>query len=628
MTAALWAFALAQFLFFSLVGWVVGDWLVRAVVARGGGERNDHSDVAFDWPERALLAFIGFVLFAVTCMVANIVLGGVVFGVPGVVPVAGAALVALRWRRLDKLGAIPWRALAFFVVPLVAVWMLPVLLSGTAARTGDIPWHLGWTEQLLSGLPVPVGPAPAEVAANAYPWGFHAILATLVRLVPGSDVMSALVTLQFVLILAVPLGAACLARRVVRSAGWGAAAATGFIGGVGWLLWRFPAFVSSPSEASHGADLVAASPNTVYELFPPPLPREVGLVLLAGAAVALGIGVERRYRRVPALAGVILGCAGLVSVPALVAGVVWTLAAALVAKRGSSLPLLARVLLPAAFVFSFWAGPVVRHLILDGAFVNVSPTLGREWPLWTSLAAWGVLGPLAALGVLAGRGRPGWKLMAPFSVATAILLGLAVARGEFEWALAGNATVLHQGRIWPIAHLLAGAFGGIGLWWLWNRMQGAGRAIKAVSFAALTLAGAASPALASVSLTEAIVDQKDGYPYRSEDLDEGSFVRRVAERLDPEDTLLVEGPPRVRDSLAFHIFSFSGVRLAEYDDPRLDRNDLRIRYSDLAREWDRTTSSAGYEPDYVIAAEGAEAPGEEVDTGDYGGRTWILFTGQ
>ncbi|HYN37380.1 MAG TPA: hypothetical protein VEV82_10455, partial [Actinomycetota bacterium] len=444
-------------------------------------------------------------------------------------------------------------------------------------------------------------------------------------LVPGSDVMSALLTLQFVLILGIPLGAACLARRVLPAAGWGAAVATGFIGGVGWLLWRFPAFVSSPSEATHGADLVAASPNAVYELFPPPLPREVGLVLLAGAAVALSIGIETRYRKALALAGVIIGCIGLVSVPALVAGVVWTLAAALIAERGSRLRLLAHVLLPAAVVFSFWAGPVVRHLILDGSFVNVSPSLGREWPLWTSLAAWGALGPLAALGVLAARGGRAWKVMAAFSAATVVLLGLAVARGEFDWSLAGNATVLHQGRIWPIAHLLAGAFGGIGLWWLSNRMRNTGRVIKAVSFAALTFVGVASPALGSVSLTEAIVNQEESYPYRSENLDEGSFVRRAAERLDPKDTLLVEGPPRVGDSLAFHIFSFSGVQLAEYDDPRLDRNDLRIRYSDLAREWDRITSSLGYEPDYVIAPEGAEAPGEILDRGDYAGRTWIFF---
>jgi hypothetical protein len=285
-------------------------------------------------------------------------------------------------------------------------------------------------------------------------------------------------------------------------------------------------------------------------------------------------------------------------------------------------------LVPAILVVLLWAGPVVRHLIVDGAFVNVSPRLGRAWPLWTSLGSWGLLGPLAALGVLAVRGRPGWKLMAAFAAATAALLGLAVARGEFAWSLAGNATVLHQGRIWPIAHLLAGAFGGIGLWWLWNRMRGAGRAVRALSFAALTVVGAASPALASLSLTRAMVDREEAYPYRSEDLDDGSFVRRVAERLGPEDTLLVEGPPGVRDSLAFHIFSFSGVRLAEFDDRRLERNDLRIRYGDLAREWDRTTSGTGYEPDYVIAPMQEEVTGETIKSGEFQGRTWILFARQ
>ena len=623
MTTSLWFFSLAQFLLLVIVGWVMGDWLIRIVAARRNGPDDpDGGGLEIDWPERALMSVLGFVIFAVGCMVLNIALGGVVLGVPGVVLLLGTALVIFRWKNLRWPASIPWKSVALLAVPLVLLWMLPVFVSGTAARTGDIPWHLGWTNQLLEGQPMPQGPAPTEVAANAYPWGFHALLATLVRIVPGSDVLSGLIALQLMMVLAVPLGAACLARRVVDAAGWAAAAATGFVGGFGWILLRSPAFATSPAEAMHGADLVAASPNSVYELLPPPLPREFGLVLLALAGVGLSIGYERGRRGPLVLAGVALGAAGLISVPALVAGLVWTLAMVLVSERGRRARLAAQVLVPAAAIFALWAGPVVRHLILHGGFVNVSPTLGREWPLWTSLGAWGLLGPLAALGVLVARRQPQWRTMAAFGVATAGLLMLAVARGEFDWELAGNATVLHQGRIWPVAHLLGGAFAGVALWRLVDRMRA--RSWRAAVCVPLLVAGAASPALASASLSETMREAGDGFPFSTPDLAEKSFVRRTADYLGPDDTLRVEGPPEHAQRLAFHVFSFSGVRLTEFDDPRLEENDLRIRYEDLAQEWNRTIESGGYEADYVIYPKGDDFEGGVVAVGSFDGLSWVL----
>ena len=65
------------------------------------------------------------------------------------------------------------------------------------------PWHLGWTEQLLGGDPFPTGPAP-EFGRNAYPWGLHATMATMVRLAPGTDPLVAFETLHLVLIAAHP----------------------------------------------------------------------------------------------------------------------------------------------------------------------------------------------------------------------------------------------------------------------------------------------------------------------------------------------------------------------------------------------------------------------------------------
>ena len=635
MTLALALASLLQTVLFGLVGWVVGHRLLAWL--RRGSDHED--DLQPEWPEAALVGGAGFVVAAVVLMVLNIVLGGLVFGVPGVVP-ALALAVLVRWRRdLAGLRRLPWPRVSLFIVAATLVWSGPALLAGTAARTGDTPWHLGWTEQLLAGEPVPEGPAPAEVADNAYPWGFHAVLATLVRLVPGSDVMSALMALQVVLMAYIPLAAACLARRLRPAAGWAAAGATAFVGGFGWLLANGPAFVTSPPRARFGADLVVASPNAVYGLFPPPLPRELGLVLLAAAGVLLALalstepggrrhenGDDGRRRRTLVASGVLLGCAGLVSVPALVAGVAWVVAAIVLVPAGPRLAALLRVLLPAGLVFALWAGPVLRGMIVNGGLVNVSPSLGREWPPWTALGSWGVLVPLVVLGALAARRVPPARVVGAFGLATVALLGLALARGAFEWALAGNATVLHQGRIWPVAHLLAGAVAGVGLWSLGRGGAGWRAHGGRVAAVALLLLGGVSPVLASRALSETMIDHKGGYPYRRADLDEGSFVRLVAERLDPDDTVVVRGDGPAANALAFHLFSFSGVRLGEYDDPRLESNDLRIRYGDLAEAWNERAARDGFPADYVVELlpEGSSATSVETPalSGDFAGETW------
>lgn len=622
MSPALAAASLAQCALLVLVGWAAGDWLLASTHARN---QNDEDRPELGWPERALIGAAGFVALSVGLMVLHIVLGGLVFGVTGVVPAVAVALVAIRRRRLARLGSLPWRRLAVFIVLATLVWSLPTLLSGTAARSGDIPWHLGWTEQLLAGEPVPEGPAPEEVAQNAYPWGFHAVLATLVRLVPGSDVLSALVALQLILMAAIPLSAACLARRIDARAGWAAAAVTAFVGGFGWLLAREPAFATSPADARYGADLVVASPNAVYGLFPPPLPRELGLLMLAAAAVLLAVALTRASNRGLVLSGLFLGCAGLVSVPAMVAGVAWTVAAVLLAGTGSRPTVLARALLPAVIVFGLWAGPVVRAMLVNGGLVNVTPTLGQEWPLWTALGSWGLLLPLVVVGALAARRFPGAAAVGSFGLATIVLLGLALARGMFDWPLAGNATVLHQGRMWPIAHLLAGAVGGVGLWHVarrvgtWRRLGG-----RALAGALLVL-GAVSPALASVSLSRTMIAHEGGYSYRSSDLDEGSFMRQAAQHLDPDDTIAVRGASPAGRALALHLFSFSGARLAEYDDPRLESNDLRIRFLDLAEEWDERARESNFPVDYEIRRipEGS-ADEQALVSGEFADASWAL----
>lgn len=593
MTTGTLLLAVLQLGLFIVVGWCMGGLLL----ARAWPGRD------FQWPERALAAIAGGVVFAVGCMIGHIVSGGALFATPGVVPALALGAVFVSRGHAGRPRGVRWPLLIAFVVILVALYAAPGVIGGSSVRTGDPPWHLGWSEQLLAGEAIPTGPAP-EFGRNAYPWGLHAVIATLVRLVPSSTPLIAHEALHLLLLAGLPLAAACLARAFDERAGWAGAAAMSLIGGFGWVSAGEPDFVASPGAARYGADLVVASPNSVYELLPPALPRELGLILLAAVGVALLL--SQREGRGAFAAGSAVGIVGLVSVPLLVTAVLWSLALGLATRSGRWL---GRVLVIAVGVFALWAGPVVSNYVAHGGFVNITPRLGVEWPLPVALASWGLLLPLALGGAFLMRRHRALSL----AVATAGLLALAVARGAFDWTLGGNATLLHQGRVWPPMHLLGAALAGVALVTLWSRA-----ALGRILVAMVLMVGSISPAFASMRLTELITDQVAGFDYARPD---HAFVRRVASHLGPDDVLLVEGS----DALAFRVFEFSGVKLADYDDARLPSNDLRIRYRELAEAWDRQTTTTGFDADfYLIPAPNGAAPAS-LERGSFGGRDWIML---
>jgi hypothetical protein len=653
--------ALGQLAAVVVVGAAVGAllWGRRGVDRDSAGGCADPSSgseraaEALGAPERALVAVAGFAAFAAALMVTHILTGGATFGLPGIVPAAAAAVVwragvrgvgALGRRTPEKAGVragvrrelaalLPGRpSVAVVALGLALVWLYvaPVAAAGSGLRTGDVPWHGGWTEQLLGGQPVPTGPAPVY-GANAYPWGLHAISATMVRLVPGTSVPVAAEALHVLVVVAIPLAGAVVARRIRSDAGpWGAAA-TGLIGGFGWLAARSPALVTNPSEARGGADLVIASPNAVYELLPPALPRELGLVLLVAAAL-LVLTALSAGRRAAVHAGLAAGLVGLVSVPMLVSTVLWSSATIFLRDR-SRARTAAVMALAAAATFGLWAGPAVANYFRHGGFVNVTPELGMEWSLPTALGAWGLLLPLAAAGLWValltaeptargGLGRtaePTARVVLAWAAVTGLLLVLARARAALEWDLAGNATLLHQGRVWPVAHLLAGGLAGAALAWGCARLSHLGRLVPAAAGIAVLAAGAVSPALASADIATVIEAHRAGFLYTRPDVAPGSFVRRAAARLGPHDVV------EVRDSraLALLLWQFSGTGLAAYDDPRLAGNDLRIRYRDLAAAWDRRMAAGGFPSGFTVAPAG-EVAGKVLEAGTFDGRTWAL----
>jgi hypothetical protein len=187
-----------------------------------------------------------------------------------------------------------------------------------------------------------------------------------------------------------------------------------------------------------------------------------------------------------------------------------------------------------------------------------------------------------------------------------------------DWGVFGNETLLHQGRMWPPLHLLGAALGALGFLAAFGWLRDRGRAIASAFAALVILLGIASPVIASVGLTKILDRHTEGFDYAEPDLARDRFVRRAAAHLDPDDVVEVLGS----DDLAFLLFQFSGVKLATYNDPRLIGNELRIRFSDLAAEWDRRAYGEGFPPDYVVRPAGA--PGRALEIGAFRGRRWEL----
>ena len=611
------------------VGWVVGDWVLERFFVRSFPELS----ARFGLPERALVGLAGLFGFSIAAMVVNLITGGAVFGLPGILTLGGVLVALLGARRRAWPQKVPWGPVVLFTLVLIVIYMRPVIAGGSGVRQGDPQWHLGWTEQLLHGQAIPTGPAP-EFARNAYPWGYHALLATLVRLIPGSSTLVAIDASHVLFLMGLPLAAACLARRLRPDAGWFAAVAVSLIGGFGWMSSHGAAFAASPSEAHHGADLVVASPNAVYELFPPALPRELGLITLtvaawfavlaaASAGGEQGRGREGPWFRLAVAAGIAGGITGLISVPLFVTVLVWLTAAAIAAPHGFKIRLALAFLPAAVVVFALWAGPVAADYLRFGGFVNVTPHVGTEWPLAQGLASWGLLGPAAALGLvwLWVRRSAGSRTLLAFAVTSAALMAVALARPALHWHLAGNRTLLYQGRVWPPAHLLAAALAGAALAAGYRWVRDRAHVLAPVLAVVVTLLGAASPALASVRLTRLLTNHEKGYIFGSPNYSADGFVRQAASHLGPSDVVLVHGS----NILGFAMFSFSGARLATYEDPTLSHNDLRIRFPDLAARWDQQMARGGFRPDFTVVQADEAGPAPIVVRGLYQGAEYVLI---
>ncbi|MGH2776268.1 MAG: hypothetical protein ACRDJT_12660 [Actinomycetota bacterium] len=585
------------------------------------------------FPEHLLFAIVAFVAFSASLMLLHALARGWVFSNPVVVPVLGVAILVagvVRRRRTGRRHERPWLGTWIPAVVLgfvlMAIFVAPVITEGSGIRAGDSSLHMGWTEQILRGESVPPGPAP-EFARNAYPWGFHAVMATMIRLVPSTGTFISQEAMHLLFLLGLPLGCACMARRLNGGAGWAGAVCGSLIAGFGWMSAGRVDFVASPLEARYGADMVTASPNSVYELFPPGLPRELGLVILAAAGVLIVLAVRTEDRRFALLAGVTVGIVGLISAPLWITGVVWAALGVALTGAGARRRMLAVLVGPGVLVFGLWAAPVAFNYVRYGGFINVTSQLGVEWPPLTALAAWGLLLPLALAGVVLAlrSGTTSARVVLTFAGATVVLMLLARARSEFDWDLAGNATALHEGRVWPVAHLLGSAFAGAGLAAGFTWMRRRSEFLAPVVVVLLVVAGSLSLWLSSQALTEIIKNHEDSWLYTRAEFEPDAFIHRAAKQLDPE--VVVQAPQDENNVLGFWLFQFSGARINGHSDTRYPGNELRIRYEDLAHRYGEVMDSGGFEVDYIpMPASEADGIPEDaiVAEGPFRGESWVL----
>ncbi len=126
--------------------------------------------------------------------------------------------------------------------------------------------------------------------------------------------------------------------------------------------------------------------------------------------------------------------------------------------------------------------------------------------------------------------------------------------------------------------------------------------------------------IASAGFGRVLALHEDGFEFNKPDRGSGSFVQRAAAHLGPDDVVDVRGS----NELAFMLFSFSGMRMAAYDDPRLETNDLRIRFATRAASWDAQMDEGGFDSDYEVVPSDVEPVADAIEAGDFEGHTYVL----
>ena len=407
---------------------------------------------------------------------------------------AGLGILAARMRgRLRPPRPPRWTAIPAALALVLLSGML--LTDGATNPRGDMLWHEGWIRQVAGGVDASNG--LYEGVPNAYPWLYHALAALLMTLL-GIGLGDALTLVAVLMLLLIAVGAWLLCAELglhERARRW---AAVLVLAGAGldWLLPADPPLGEYP-DGAFGHLLASPQPTPGLANVPPPLPRDLGLALIA---LVLWLGarwVARGTRASAAAAGAALGLAALAAPPSALAAAAGLAAMALARRRGRGVVLVVAV---AAAVFAVWAVPLAVHASDLGGLVTTTRIAPTGLDALDTLVALAPLLALAIVGLRAARGLPAGAAVVSLVAAGACLyLAALLADGD----LLGSPAFAREVRHLPAAAVLAAPAMGIGA----AALTG-GRHARAVAAGILVVA-CTGTVLASVAAARTLVDGPD-----------------------------------------------------------------------------------------------------------------------
>jgi hypothetical protein len=541
-----------------------------------------------DLVARWALAFPAVVALALAMMFVHLATGGAFFQ-SGAAVRATVALVAVfllvRWavgRLRRRQAASGWRDLGLGVacsLLVAGVWGSPVFRMLPLASGGDITFHTGWTEQLLNGEPTPTAPITGDVP-NYYPWLYHALLALVADLTPGGHAYVALGALH--LLQTAGIAAALFGIGHLLAGRW-AGAATAVLGaaagGFGFFLVDGLDLVLDP-RAEAGAEatryagdlLFVRSYNASFVNLAPPYPRDVAAALLVSVLFVLVRAGRSGSRGEYALAGALLGLVGLTQTDAFAVGLLTAVGVAALAPRGRRLWTGALTLGPAVALFAVWAAPIAVWYARLGGFVDTTVLPPVELPLWAILGAWGIVTPLAAVGVArAARsfGDPGVRVV----VAALAAAVVAVAASSLVPALLGEGfeTIGRAHRYWPVLALPLALLAGLGAHFVGARIARWARPAAWAFAAGVVALALPSPLIASLALPSELGTSPD--LQLALEGDRRKLLNVLARYGDGACSAAVPSPGSA--------FPYTGYRFLLYGDPNVRENAARIRWADI-----------------------------------------------